>query len=69
MQEVSEMLQRNKSAGPFILGKEPSMQDFFIVGSLQSARMVDEGVWERIVGFEGFRKLYDACGPLLERNT
>ncbi|RFN54741.1 hypothetical protein FIE12Z_975 [Fusarium flagelliforme] len=44
MEELSELMMKN--GGPFILGETPSYTDFFIAASLQSARTVDEGVFE-----------------------
>lgn len=69
MREVSELLETNKSEGPFILGKEPSMSDFFIAGNLQSARMVAEEVFERMIKYTGHGDLYKACLPWMEKNT
>ena len=67
MRAVSEMMLRNSGKGPFILGAEPSYSDFRIVGSIQSARMVDEGVFERLVAYPGYRALYEGCAPFMER--
>jgi glutathione S-transferase len=69
MRELGEMLMTNRAEGPFVLGKEPSYTDFFVAGSLANVRVVDEGVFERLVGFEGFRGIYEACGAWMERNT
>lgn len=61
MQAVSKLIMTNKDEGPFLLGAKPSYTDFFIAGSLQCARTVDEGVWERNVRYEGFKQVYEAC--------
>lgn len=61
MLEVGELLQTNKAEGPFVLGREPSYTDFYVVGALMSAQVVDEGVFERVVAFPGFKGLFDAC--------
>ncbi|KAI9685242.1 MAG: hypothetical protein M1822_004615 [Bathelium mastoideum] len=49
MRAVGELLRTRKADGPFVLGAKPSGTDFFIAGSLQSARVVDEGVFQRTV--------------------
>jgi glutathione S-transferase len=69
MRSVGELMQTHKEEGPFILGANPSDTDFFIVGSLQSARVVDEGIFERLTKFSGYKELYQACLPYLEKNT
>lgn len=40
-------MEMNQDEGPFILGARPSYTDFFVVGSIQSARVIDEGVFQR----------------------
>jgi glutathione S-transferase len=69
MREVSDLLLTNAGKGPFILGDVPSASDFFLAGALQSARVVDEGVWLRNVRYEGFKRVYEACESWLEKNT
>lgn len=49
LRAISELIQTNKADSPFVLGVKPSYTDFFIAGSLQSARVVDEGIFQRIV--------------------
>ena len=63
------LLQTNKAEGPFILGAKPSYTDFFIAGSLQTARMVDEGVFQRVYNYHGYKEIYDACLPYMEKRT
>ncbi|KAJ4113884.1 hypothetical protein NW768_011414 [Fusarium equiseti] len=65
MEELSEMMMKN--GGPFILGETPSYTDFLIAASLQSARTIDEGVLERCTEFSGFRRIYEACLPWMEK--
>lgn len=65
MREVGELLKSN--GGPFVLGKQPSLTDFFVAGSLQTGRVVHEPVFERIMGLPGFKEVYDACSPWMER--
>jgi glutathione S-transferase len=65
MREVGGLMMTNKADGPFVLGKQPSMTDFFIAGWLQFARVVDEGVFERIVKNPGFREVYETCVPYM----
>ncbi|KAF2658816.1 hypothetical protein K491DRAFT_689885 [Lophiostoma macrostomum CBS 122681] len=67
MRELSEALLRNREEGPFVLGKWPSITDFFVAGALQSTRTIDERAWERRVEFEGFRAVYEACEGWMER--
>lgn len=64
---VGELMRTNNSDGPFILGARPSYTDFFIAGSLQSANMVDESVFRRIFKYPGFRDIYEACVPYMEK--
>ncbi|CRG83090.1 hypothetical protein PISL3812_00438 [Talaromyces islandicus] len=64
---VGELMRTNNADGPFVLGAQPSYTDFFIAGSLQSSRMVDEDVFQRIFKYPGFRDIYEACVPYMER--
>ncbi|KAB2569268.1 hypothetical protein DBV05_g12058 [Lasiodiplodia theobromae] len=61
MREVGEMMRTSKAEGPFVLGERPCQTDFWIAGALQAARVVDEGVWRRVVAFPGFAEVYGAC--------
>ncbi|KAK0878536.1 hypothetical protein LTR87_007669 [Friedmanniomyces endolithicus] len=67
MQVIGELLRTNAAEGPFVLGATPSSPDFFVAGSLEAARVVDEGVFERVCGFPGFREVYDGCAAWMER--
>ncbi len=67
MRAVGELMQTHKADGPFVLGARPSYTDFFIAGSLQSARVVDEGVFQRIIKYPGFEEIYKACLPYMEK--
>ncbi|KAK1065104.1 hypothetical protein LTR74_008216 [Friedmanniomyces endolithicus] len=67
MQIIGELLRTNAVAGPFVLGAKPSCTDFFVAGSLEAARVVDEGVFERVCGFPGFRDVYDGCAAWMKR--
>lgn len=64
---VGKLIQTHKADGPFVMGARPSYTDFFIAGSLQSARMVDESVFQRIFNYPGFKEVYEACLPYMER--
>lgn len=64
---VGELMQTNKAHGPFVLGARPSYTDFFIAGSLQCARMVDEGVFQRNITYPGYREIYEACLPYMDK--
>ncbi|KAL7946478.1 hypothetical protein V8C42DRAFT_320731 [Trichoderma barbatum] len=65
---MGELMQTNKALGPFILGAEPSYTDFFIAGSLQCMRVIDEGLFQRVVECPGYKDIYEACQPYMERN-
>ena len=64
---VSDLMLTHRAEGPFVLGARPSYTDFFIAGSLQCARVVDEGVFQRNVKYPGHKAIYEACLPLMER--
>lgn len=67
LRALGGLLQTRKSEGPFVLGARPSYTDFFLAGSLQCARAVDEGVFERIAKYPGFKDIYAACQPYMEK--
>lgn len=64
---VGELMRTHKADGPFVLGAGPSYTDFFIAGSLQSARVVDEGVFQRNIKDPGYKEIYEACLPYMEK--
>ncbi|KAL2862140.1 hypothetical protein BJX68DRAFT_18573 [Aspergillus pseudodeflectus] len=68
MTALSELMRTNRDFGPFVLGSKPSLTDFFIAGSMQTARVVDEGVFLRVAAYDGFKSVYEACSPYMERN-
>ncbi|PSN67920.1 hypothetical protein BS50DRAFT_522785 [Corynespora cassiicola Philippines] len=65
---VGEMMQTHKAEGPFVLGAHPSLTDFFIAGVLQSARTVSKEVFERIIIYPGFKEVFEACQPYMEKD-
>ena len=67
MRAVGELMQTHKADGPFVLGAQPSYTDFFIAGSLQCARVVDESVFQRTFQHHGFKEIYEACLPYMEK--
>ncbi|KAF2166340.1 hypothetical protein M409DRAFT_55181 [Zasmidium cellare ATCC 36951] len=67
MRANGEMMRTRKAEGPFIEGAKPGYVDFAMVGNMQCARVIDEGVFRRLYRFEGYREVYDACGEWLER--
>ncbi|KAL5351125.1 hypothetical protein ACLOAV_002976 [Pseudogymnoascus australis] len=69
MKEVGELMRTNAAEGPFVLGAKPSYTDFFIAGSLQSARVVEETVFERHMKYAGYKEVYEACLPYMAKNT
>ncbi|KAH6721613.1 hypothetical protein BKA61DRAFT_639607 [Leptodontidium sp. MPI-SDFR-AT-0119] len=64
---VGELMLKNKAEGPFVLGASPSYTDFFIAGSLQCARVVHEVTFERMVAYPGYKDIYEACLPYMEK--
>ena len=69
MRDLGEAMRTNRAEGPFILGAVPTYADFVITGAIHSGRMVDEGVFQRIVKHPGFRDVYEACQPYMEKRT
>ncbi|KAJ5196631.1 hypothetical protein N7449_007110 [Penicillium cf. viridicatum] len=67
MGAIGELIRTHKADGPFVLGAQPSYTDFFIAGSLQSIRVIDEGVFQRMIKYPGYGEIYGACLPYLER--
>lgn len=67
MRAVGKLMQTHKADGPYVLGARPSYTDFFIAGALQSARMVDEDVFQKIIKYPGYGQIYDACVPYMEK--
>ncbi|KAF2757343.1 hypothetical protein EJ05DRAFT_476612 [Pseudovirgaria hyperparasitica] len=67
MEELGRSMRANKAKGMFLEGKEPVYADFWIAGVMQCARVVDEGVWERFMGFEGWRDVYEACEEFMTK--
>jgi glutathione S-transferase len=67
MRAVGELMRTNKAEGPFVLGARPSWTDFFVVGVLQCDRTVDEDVFQRFVAFPGYKEVYEACVPFMEK--
>ncbi|KAK2599876.1 hypothetical protein N8I77_011596 [Diaporthe amygdali] len=66
--DVGKLMRTNAAEGPFVLGARPSYTDFFVAGALQSARMIDEGVFDRLVKYPGYSDIYSACLPYMTRN-
>jgi glutathione S-transferase len=64
---VGELMRTHKADGPFVLGARPTYTDFFIAGSLQCARVVDEGVFRRMVQYPGYGEIYEACQPYMQK--
>lgn len=65
---VGKLMRTNAAEGPFVLGARPSYTDFFIAGALQSARMIDEGVFGRLANHPGYSDIYSACLPYMAKN-
>ncbi|KAG4429709.1 hypothetical protein IFR05_014806 [Cadophora sp. M221] len=64
---VGELMLKNNAEGPFVLGARPSYTDFFIAGSLQCARVVHGETYERMVVYPGYKDIYEACLPYMEK--
>ncbi|RMZ87178.1 hypothetical protein DV736_g5605, partial [Chaetothyriales sp. CBS 134916] len=67
--EFDDLLRTNAAEGPFVLGKAPSGTDFWLVGSLQMARAVDERIFHTLVKHPGFQAIYDACKPYMQKQN
>jgi glutathione S-transferase len=67
MRAVGELMRTHKADGPFVLGARPSLIDFFIAGSMQCARVIDEGVFQRHIHYPGYKDIYEACLPYMEK--
>ena len=67
MRALSDLMQTHQAEGPFVLGARPSYADFFITGSLQCARVVDEELFQRTVKYRGLDEIYKACLPYMEK--
>ena len=67
MRAVGDLMRTHKADGPFVLGARPSYTDFFITGSLQTARVIDEEVFQRVVKYPGYKEIYEACLPYMEK--
>lgn len=67
LNEMGKLLLTNEAKGPFVLGAQPSATDFFIAGSLQAAKTVDQGVFARMAAYPGFLQIYEACLPYMQR--
>jgi glutathione S-transferase len=67
MQTIDEMVQTQRAAGPFLLGAQPSFTDFTLAGSMQCARTVDEGVFQRIIKYPFLKEIYDGCLPYMDK--
>lgn len=67
MRTLGALMMTHKADGSFILGARPSYADFFIAGALQSSRVVDEDVFQRFMKFPGFKNVYEACVPFMDR--
>ncbi|KGO43781.1 hypothetical protein PEX1_055360 [Penicillium expansum] len=67
MGAVGQLLRTHKADGPFVLGALPSYTDFFVAGSLQCIRVIDEGVFQRMIKYPGYGGVYEACLPYMEK--
>ena len=65
--KVDQMVRAN--GGPFIMGKEPTASDFFMASSLRTMHEIYEPALDNLFKFKGFKELYEACQPWMERNN
>ena len=65
MKELGPLMRRNEADGPFLLGAKPSYTDFFIAGSLECARVVDESVFQRLMRSGEYEAVYKSCLPYM----
>ncbi|KAL7924246.1 hypothetical protein ACQKWADRAFT_287730 [Trichoderma austrokoningii] len=66
-QAIGALMRTNRADGPFVLGARPSVIDFFIAGSIQTAKVIDEGVFQRIAKLPGYLEIYEACQPFMQK--
>ncbi|GFP53768.1 glutathione S-transferase-like protein ustS [Trichoderma asperellum] len=64
---IDALIRTNKADGPFVLGARPSLVDFFIAGAIQTAKVIDEGVFQRITKVPGHLEIYEACQPFMQK--
>jgi len=64
---AGELMRTHSTEGPFVLGARPSYTDFFIAGNLKCIKVVDEGLFQRIVKYPGYKDIYEACLPHMEK--
>lgn len=69
MDDVGRLMRTNAAEGPFVLGARPSYTDFFITGALQSAKVIDESVFDRLAKRPGYGDIYSACLPYMAKNN
>ncbi|KAL2071996.1 hypothetical protein VTL71DRAFT_11339 [Oculimacula yallundae] len=67
LKAVSELLLTNKDKGPFVLGTEPSYIDFMVAGWLECFKVIDEESFQNVVKLAGFKQIYEACQPFMEK--
>jgi glutathione S-transferase len=66
-QAIGDLIRTNKADGPFILGAQPSIVDFHIAGTIQTAKVIDEGVFQRVLKLPGYSEIYEACQPFMQK--
>lgn len=67
VEQIGEFLRAK--GGPFILGKEVSYADFYLIGALHFFKRMGEGVYERFVEMAPeLGKLYEASKELLVKD-
>jgi glutathione S-transferase len=67
LKAVSDLILTTKGDKPYLLGSQPCATDVFLGGALQSTRTIDEGVFERVAQYPGYKAVYDAMVPFMEK--
>lgn len=67
MQALNDLILATKGDKPFLLGSQPNGTDVFLGGALQSARVIDEQVFGRVAQYPGFKAVYDAMVPFMDK--
>ena len=67
LQAINDLLLATKSGKPYLLGSQPSSTDVFLGGALQSMRVIDQGIFERVAQYPGYRAVYDSMVEFMDK--
>lgn len=62
---IEQLMLMIGKGGSVVLGASPGATDFFIAGSLQAARIMNEVVFERITSYPGNKRICGVCFPYM----